>query len=85
MNGSPPVPLPTVAPVPTVVLVAAETNAAGTNIAITVITAKAIASFFTFILLLIFFGCFFDYRVSLQLLFNRFTPLTSGLFNNPFV
>jgi hypothetical protein len=46
MNGSPPPPPETVAPVPTPILVAAETNVAGTNSAITVITAKAIVSFF---------------------------------------
>jgi hypothetical protein len=48
MNGSPPPPPETVAPVPIPVVTAAETNVAGTNSAITVITAKAIVSFFTF-------------------------------------
>jgi hypothetical protein len=43
MNGSPPPPPETVAPVEEL---AAETNVAGTNSAITVITAKAIVSFF---------------------------------------
>jgi hypothetical protein len=47
MNGSPPPPPETVAPVP-IPVVAAETNVAGTNSAIMVITAKAIVSFFTF-------------------------------------
>jgi hypothetical protein len=46
MNGSPPPPPETVAPVEEL---AAETNVAGTNSAITVITAKAIVSFFTFL------------------------------------
>jgi hypothetical protein len=48
MNGRLPAPVPTVAPVPTPTEVAAETNVAGTNSAITVITAKAIVSFLTF-------------------------------------
>jgi hypothetical protein len=48
MNGSPPPPPVTVTSVPTPLIGIAETNVAGTNSAIMVITAKAIGSFFTF-------------------------------------